>query len=302
LCGGDITRLKETAGFALGHGLFVWFSPLLVDATPSETLEFLADAARVAENLRQQYPEIVFVVGGEFSFFMKGVLRGEDVYSRIRTFVSPPGLMWHLVSGGKWPGKALNAFLAQAVATVRERFHGRITYASGPWEKVYWQLFDIVSVNYYRDSQNEKTFRTGLAGYSGYGKPVAVTEFGCCTYQGADAKGAAGWAIIDTSLERRSIRGRFVRSEETQARYLTDLLTVFREDSVDAAFVFQFASYNLPADDDPGFDLDMASYGIVKVLPAGKRGIRYPDMPWEPKVSFQAVADLYAHEKRFPAG
>ncbi len=191
-------------------------------------------------------------------------------------------------------GRALNAFLSKAVASVPDRFGGRITYGSDPWETVDWGLFDIVSVNYYRDAGNAKTNRPGLARYYAHSKPVAVTEFGCCTYEGADRKGAAGWNIVDTSGDRRSIRGRFVRSEETQSRYLSELLTLFMEEPIEAAFVFQFASDNLPADDDPGSDLDLASYGIVKVLPEGREGTRYPGMPWEPKVSFQTVADLYA--------
>jgi hypothetical protein len=41
------------------------------------------------------------------------------------------------------------------------------------------------------------------------------------------------------------------------------------------------------------FDLDMASYALVKSY-ANKRGTTYTDMTWEPKESFQAVADYYA--------
>jgi hypothetical protein len=36
----------------------------------------------------------------------------------------------------------------------------------------------------------------------------------------------------------------------------------------------------------------MASRGVVKVLDGG-RGQRYPDMPWEPKVAFSALAEYY---------
>jgi hypothetical protein len=37
----------------------------------------------------------------------------------------------------------------------------------------------------------------------------------------------------------------------------------------------------------------MASYGVVKVLEQG-RGSGYPDMRWEPKASFRALAAAYA--------
>ncbi len=42
----------------------------------------------------------------------------------------------------------------------------------------------------------------------------------------------------------------------------------------------------------PRDDLDMASYGIVKVLESG-RGETYPDTRWEPKAAFAAIADFY---------
>jgi hypothetical protein len=67
---------------------------------------------------------------------------------------------------------------------------------------------------------------------------------------------------------------------------------------VDAAFVYTFARYDLPHRDDPHVDLDMASAGVVKVLD-GQRGTRdprdrrYPDMAWEPKAAFDALADCY---------
>jgi len=293
VCGGDTGRLEETARYALDQGLSVWFSPIFVDASPEDTILSITRCAGVAEELRRQYPDLIFVVGGELTFFMKGILRGVDVYSRIMSFVSAPGLIRHFISGGRWPGTPLNAFLTKSVASVREKFHGRITYASGPWEAVDWRMFDIVSVNFYRDAHNEKTYRKGLAGYARFGKPIAITEFGCCTYEGADRIGAAGWAIVDTSSGIRTIGGNVVRSEDTQSRYLTELLTIFGETGVYAAFVFQFASYNLPVHDDPVSDLDMASYGIVKVLPGGMTGKQYPGMPWEPKKAFQAVADRY---------
>jgi hypothetical protein len=135
VCGQDAGRLRETAEYALSQDLAVWFSPLFVEATEEETLAYLAECSGIAEELRQTFANILFIVGGELSFFMKGILKGEDLYARIRSFVSFPGLLRHMLTGRRWPGKRLNAFLAKAVAVVRERFHGLVTYASGPWEK-----------------------------------------------------------------------------------------------------------------------------------------------------------------------
>jgi hypothetical protein len=38
----------------------------------------------------------------------------------------------------------------------------------------------------------------------------------------------------------------------------------------------------------------MASASLVRYLERG-RGTTYPDMPWEPKRSFHAVAEFYAN-------
>jgi hypothetical protein len=60
----------------------------------------------------------------------------------------------------------------------------------------------------------------------------------------------------------------------------------------DTAFVNTFASWHLPHRGDPREDLDMAGYGVVKVL-EGRLGETYPGMPWEPKAAFGALADRY---------
>ena len=80
-----------------------------------------------------------------------------------------------------------------------------------------------------------------------------------------------------------------------QAAYLSELLEIFETEGVDSAFVYLFALYNLPhrPDRDPRDDLDLASVGIVKVLD-GHNGSTYPDMPWEPKAAFAAVAERYS--------
>jgi hypothetical protein len=57
-------------------------------------------------------------------------------------------------------------------------------------------------------------------------------------------------------------------------------------------------SYDLPHREDTRADLDLASAALaVEHLDhAGARGPgggRYPDMPWEPKTAFDALADYY---------
>lgn len=50
---------------------------------------------------------------------------------------------------------------------------------------------------------------------------------------------------------------------------------------MDSAFWFTFAGYRYPHHTDPRYDLDLASYGVVRLE---------PDMSWEPKESFHALA------------
>jgi hypothetical protein len=89
------------------------------------------------------------------------------------------------------------------------------------------------------------------------------------------------------------VNGDYARDEPGQATYLRELLQIFDAEAVDSAFVYLFALYNYPhRPDNPRHDLDLASVGIVKVLEDGK-GETYPDMPWEPKAAFTAIADYY---------
>jgi hypothetical protein len=47
-----------------------------------------------------------------------------------------------------------------------------------------------VSVDAYRDAGNAADFAAGLRRQQRHGKPVAVTEFGCCCYAGAGRRRA----------------------------------------------------------------------------------------------------------------
>ncbi|MGW3494811.1 hypothetical protein [Streptomyces sp. NPDC001020] len=83
----------------------------------------------------------------------------------------------------------LNDFLSQIAATVRTHFGGQVTYASAPWEFVDWRPFDLVGIDAYRACYNADSFREELRGQLAHGKPVAVTEYGTCAYQGAGDRG-----------------------------------------------------------------------------------------------------------------
>ncbi|GAA3343182.1 hypothetical protein GCM10020358_40910 [Amorphoplanes nipponensis] len=287
--GGDPERLAVAAGHAAQAGLRVWFSPFPTELTTTRMRPFLAECAERAEQLRAGGADVVFVAGCELTLFAAGLLPGDDVYARIRSLTSPRR---HGGPTREGLNRQLNTFLADVAGDVRQRFGGPLTYASGTWEAVDWTPFDIVGVDAYRDLSNLIGFRRSLRRHLRHGKPVAVTEFGCCTYRGAGLRGGTGWTIVDHGTEPPSIRGRHTRSESEQVSYLHRLLKDFAAVGVDAAFWFTFASYQLPHRADPARDLDLAAYGVVKVLD-DRPGSTYPGLAWEPKEVFHALAAAY---------
>jgi hypothetical protein len=291
ISGQDITRLTTTAEYALQQGLEVWFSPAFVDADEQETLTYFTDCAKAAEKLRAKSPNIIFVTGCELTFFMKGLVEGNTAFDRINTFMKPWRLLKNTILKGSF-NKRLNAFLSKATTIVRGHFHGQLTYASGPWEAVDWTLFDFVGIDYYRDAINKNSYREKLRAYFKYSKPVIILEFGCCTYKGAEDKGSYGWTIVDRSKTPVHLKGEFVRDESTQASYLTELLDIYNEEKVEGAFVFTFVSPTYSYNKNPLYDLDMASYSVVKTY-ENKKGTTYEGMPWEPKKSFATLAEYY---------
>jgi hypothetical protein len=292
--GGDPERLELAANHAADLGLEVWFSPYPLELTTDELLSLFADCAERAERLRRRGAEVVFVTGAELSLMNKGFLPGDTVEERLSQLLDQPDRLPELIPELT---ARVNDFLGKAVARVRERFGGKLTYAAVPLERVDWADFEIVSVDLYRSTEVADQFAEGVRTLVGQGKPVAITEFGAATYRGAADRGARGLEIVeydrDTGAPVR-LNGEYLRDEAGQATYLRELLEVFEAEGVDSTFVFTFALRDHPhrPDGDPRDDLDLASYGIVRALD-GRHGETYPDLPWEPKAAFAALADCY---------
>jgi hypothetical protein len=291
--GGDPDRLELAATLAADLGLEVWFSPYPLELTCEEMLALFADCAERAERLRLRGADVVFVTGAELSLMNKGFLPGDSLAERV-ALLSRPERPRELITEA---GGRVNAFLGDAVKLVRERFGGRITYAAVQLDFVDWTPFDIISMDLYRSADIADQFREGVRTLVAQGKPVAITEFGSACFRGAGDVGARGLEIVeydeDTGVPVR-LDGEYARDEAGQAAYLSEVLDVFEAEGVDSAFVFIFALYDHPhrPGGDPRDDLDLASYGIVKVLEKD-HGTTYPDMLWEPKAAFTAVADHY---------
>lgn len=281
ISGSDPDRLTLASEHAANAGLEVWFSPFPCELTTDQMLPLFADCAARAERLRRHGAEVVLVTGGELSIFAHGFLPGDDLFARIA----------HLTTPGPRPRPPnavptrLNAFLGEVVDTVRGRFAGKLTYAALLSEGVDWTPFDYVGVDAYRAAHNAATFPEQIRDLHRHGRPVAVTEFGCCTYRGAADRGGRGWMIIDRGHEPVRLDGDYERNEDEQATYLRELLDIFEQENVDSAFWFTFAGYNYPHRADRRRDLDLASYGVITLG---------PDATWRPKTSFHALAARYA--------
>ena len=260
VAGGDPARLSVAGELAAAAGLEVWFAPFPCELTAAELTPLLAECA--------------------------GFLPGGTVYERIARLQAGGEQLYSAFAA--LPGK-LNDFLAATAKDARDRFGGPLSYASGMWEPVDWTPFDVGGVVAYRDADNADRFRLELRQHLRHGKPLAITEFGCCGYAGAADRGGLGWAILDTSAEPPVLDADYVRDEHEQVTYLRELTEIFEAEGVDLAFWFTFAGYRLVPGTGPRRDLDLASYGVVKMAPGGP-GSGYQGLGWEPKLAFGALA------------
>ncbi len=291
--GDGVERLTATAAEAAERGLHVWLQPTLGEVPERDILEHLAETGRFAERLRRQGASVDLSVGCEFWLFVPGIVPGENVLERIENLQNGT-VDWELMQ------RRLDRFTAKAAKVGRSVFRGRLSYAAAQDDTVDWNLFDVVGIDYYSSFRDRGAYVRELRKFLRWGKPLAITEFGTCTYVGAPEAGGMGWSIVDYKKDPPEIKGDPVRSERVQAAYLTDLLDVFESMGLYAAMAFEFVSPDAPhRPDDPRHDLDLASYSITKTL---KDRSDDPDSGWhwEPKEAFHALARRYAGPCRSP--
>jgi hypothetical protein len=301
LCGRDPARLLAATEHALTLGLRVWICPELWNATPRHTLAYLADVAAAAESLRRRWPDrLTFDVGNELTISMRGIIPGRSIAGRARSAT----VLREIVRSGRHT-PPLRAFLADAVAAVRRCYHGPISYSSLPFEDPDWDLFDVVAVNHYRQAGSARRYDAVLQRLLAVGKPVAVTELGFAACRDAanpeflSTLNATALSLLALHLPRvgRLVRPRVrtvhARDEHAQATLLIEQLEHLDRAGVDGTFVMSFSFPLAPYDDDPRRDIDATALSIVRTLPRGAHGTTFPDLPWQPKEAFGALADFH---------
>ncbi len=142
--GGDPDRLELAAGLAAHLGLEIWFSPYPLELTTDEMLSLFADCGERAERIRLRGHEVVFVAGAELSLMNVGFLPGTNLMERVKLLTSRSDRLPELVGTAS---ERVNEFLGAAVAVVRQRFGGKVSYASTHLDRVDWEPFDIVSMD-----------------------------------------------------------------------------------------------------------------------------------------------------------
>jgi len=209
----------------------------------------------------------------------------------------------------------LNEYLTKANTAVRQEYHGEVSYDSFILEKFDWSLFDCVGVYHYRATKIEDRYLEMLEPLFLFGKPVVITEFDYTTTHGGmneegllSSAGLGGnniinfWSLflhykipIFGRFVRPQLKGVHARDETWQAQKIVETLQLLDSAGVEGTLVDTFISQTRLFSENPRYDLDMTSASLVKYFEGGGHGKTFPEMRWEPKESFNEVADYYAN-------
>jgi hypothetical protein len=302
ISGKDVGRVVVTAEAALSQGLEAWLHPADWNNLPPEpTLAYMTGAAKAAQPLNERYPgKVVLSIGSELTLFMQGLIPGKTFMQRATAVFKTD-----VIKTGQH-NQPLNDFLSRAVAEVRKVFSGPVMYRSLVWEHVDWSNIDIIGVDHYWAEKIQDQYIDMVKPLFTHGKPVINTGFGFSTTT-APVNGMLATLgdgpFIAILLHQQPVIGRFIRpklkvinerDESLQASRLMNNLKLLDEAGFNGAFIDTFIFPINPYSDTPKYDLDRGSSSLVKYFENGRHGTTYPDMTWEPKEAFRAVAKYYS--------
>ena len=293
--GEDLNRLSIATREASKQGLKVLFNPWKMESDSATTVDYMRRASQVAEQLRKEGTDMIFVTGCEYTLFNRGVFPGDTFEERMAWFCEL-GAKPNPIEIIQEKSKILNQILHSMASQVRLNFHGKIVYSSGAWESVDWDYFDYIGVDYYHNNESDEQYVEGFSRYTSIGKPVIVMEMGCCAYQGAAERGGSGFAIfkgVDSEGKGIYEGGKApVRDESVQADYVSKNIELLEKAGASGVLVYVF-SYPIYPYSESGIDYDMVSYALVKSFPS--KDSRSKQIPsWEPKKAFYRVGEIFS--------
>jgi exo-beta-1,3-glucanase (GH17 family) len=294
--GSHIDKLIVYSEEMLKQGFNVWISPRLIDGNKKQTIKFIKKSSKEAEKLRKKYRKVVFIIGNELLIDSKAVFDAPNLFNRVdilKSYLNFKSNLKNEVPKLKKIYKSMQKFVEKTDKTIKNfveilrietsnNFKGKITYASLPFEEINWNNFNIVGVNLYKNKWNADTYINELRKFKSHGKPVAITEFGTCPYKGSSKTGGSSFNIVDYKT-KKIIKG-IIRDENEQSKYLKELINMYSKENIFATFIFDFKEEWKTHSKNPSRDLDLSSFGIVKVL-KNKKVI--------PKKAFNIVKKLY---------
>lgn len=293
--GESIQRLVMASEIAGSHGLKVFFNPWKHEADSASTVRYMEEAAKAAQSLLERGLDVTFVAGCEYTLFNKGAFPGDTFNDRFQwlfSLVDDPSTALEKINGAN---VRLNSILRAVCSAIRSHFSGNVTYSSGTWETVDWDIFDIVGIDYYRHGETDEEYMHGVDNYRGT-KPVVVMEMGSCAYTGAGARGGEGFAIFQgidgngNAIYENGVTPQ--RNETEQADYIVNNINLLEQAGADGVFIYVFSYPVYPFGKD-GIDYDMISYALVKSFPAGDS--HWDNIPsWTPKEAFYRLGLLYS--------
>ncbi|MGI5186161.1 abortive infection protein [Dactylosporangium sp. CA-152071] len=296
--GTDFDRMRETVAEAADLGLHIWLQPRLVDRPQAETLEHLAEGARLAESFRRQGADIHYSIGCVHTVQTPGIVPGDQYHVRMgNLYAGQADHHFFSPTGTHDPDEArarLNVFLKRAAEVARRNFGGELIYSAGPFEDVDWSIVDYVGLTYYYSvHENREGYERELFAYHRWGKPVVISEYGSPAYVGAAERGLMAFDVADRTRQPAVIFDGYVRNEQAQADFHRRMLAMFEDLGIHSVGIAEFIHPTHPHSEDPRYDLDIASWALTRTVRENFSDWASP-YRWEPKEAYFAIGEYFA--------
>lgn len=171
-------------------------------------------------NSKILFKNTIISLGNELSLDTKIAIRKEKYIDRV-------SILWK--SDRK---KLVSKIIQKGIKELLKFFKNkniRLTYCSGPWEKINWNDLDYVGINRYVTPLNQSMAKKNIDEAKKFGKPIIVTEMGCSAYDGANYYGSSAYMCYHKDFRRNDV---------IQAKAVIEQLEFMKKESISRAIVF----------------------------------------------------------------